>query len=512
MNTNQPVNNHDDMHKVTDNILRDAGMTIEDSGGKVTFAGKEPIRKTVMKAGASAACVLAANAVAEAAIWKERTGKGQDIHVDLRKAWIEQSPWQADAFPYTLVNGVHKMWNMNPFVICSDLAPTRDGRFVCMGTPYPSQERKILNMLKCGPDPGQIRQATIKREALELEATAANIQVPCHMVRTKEEFEASEQGRVHAETPLIHVEKIGESEPIPLPQGSRPLSGLRVLSFVHAVAGPCVSRTLAGQGAECLNINMPDWVELGNFIWQAEVGIRQAYLDARLAENRKHIYKLVEEGDVFVENLRPGLAIAEGYSPQGLAERKPGVIYCSVKLNTHEGPWSLWPGFDLNAGAICGLYTAEGTPDMPLMPQQVNVVCDIMTGYLGALGVKAALLRRAKEGGSYLVRVSLTQVTQYIMSLGFNDKRVIEDLENLGKEHQIMEPNLITGMTAFGELTKAGSQVEMSKTPQSWDDPLLYVQGSCKPEWTTNGNGGAALAARVAKPERGAPHRASTRR
>ena len=71
---NQPVNNHNDMRKVTDNILRDAGMTIKDSGGKVTFAGKEPIRKTVMKAGATTSCILAANAVADAAIWKERTG------------------------------------------------------------------------------------------------------------------------------------------------------------------------------------------------------------------------------------------------------------------------------------------------------------------------------------------------------------------------------------------------------------------------------------------------------
>jgi hypothetical protein len=38
MNTNQPVNNHDDIRKVTDNVLRDAGLTIEDSGGKVTLS------------------------------------------------------------------------------------------------------------------------------------------------------------------------------------------------------------------------------------------------------------------------------------------------------------------------------------------------------------------------------------------------------------------------------------------------------------------------------------------
>jgi hypothetical protein len=38
-------------------------------------------------------------------------------------------------------------------------------------------------------------------------------------------------------------------------------------------------------------------------------------------------------------------------------------------------------------------------------------------------------------------------------------------------------------MTAYGEFTKPGSQVEGMKTPQHWDDPLLHVPGSCKLEW-----------------------------
>jgi crotonobetainyl-CoA:carnitine CoA-transferase CaiB-like acyl-CoA transferase len=485
MITDQPVTNHSDMHSVTDNMLREVGLTIRDGGGKVTFAGKEPVRKTVMKAGAAPAIILAANAVAEAAIWKERTGEGQEIHVDLRRAWIEQSPWQLDAMPYTRVNGQHKMFNLGSYVVTNPIVPTRDGRWLVMCPLYPSQERNFLRLMNCGAAPEQIAQATIKREALEMEAAAAAAHVPLQMIRTKEEFEASEQGQVHAKTPLISIEKIGESDPIPLPQGKRPLSGLRCLSFVHAVAGPSCPRTLAGQGAECLNINMPDWIEYGNFFYQADIGLRQAYLDARKAENRKQIYKLIEDADVFVDNLRPGVADAEGYSHQALAERKPGIIAVSIKLNTHEGPWSLWPGFDVNAAGICGLYTAEGTPDQPSLPQQVNVICDIMTGYLGAIGVKAALLRRAKEGGSYSVRISLTQCVQFIMSLGLNDKKVIENLEDLGPEHQIMKPNLITGQTAFGEVTKPGSQVEMSKTPQSWNDPILHVPGSCKAEWLT---------------------------
>ena len=479
----QVVTTHDDMHKVADDMLREVGMRIGDCGGSVTFAGMEPVRKTVIKAGAAPAIILASNAVAEAAIWRERTGEGQDIHVDLRKAWIEQSPWQLDAVPYTLVNGQHKMFNLGSYVVTNPIVPSRDGRWMVMCPLYPSQARDFLRLMNCGAAPEQIAQATIKREALEMEAAAAAAQVPLQMIRTKAEFEASEQGQVHAETPLISIQKIGEGDPVPLPQGERPLSGLRCLSFVHAVAGPCCPRTLAGQGAECLNINMPDWIEYGNFFYQADIGLRQAYLDARKPENRQHIYKLIEDADVFVDNLRPGVADGEGYSHQALAERKPGIIAVSVKLMAHRGPWSLWPGFDVNAAGIAGLFTAEGTPDQPMLPQQVNVICDIMTGYLGAIGVKAALLRRAKEGGSYSVRVSLTQTVQFIMSLGFNDKRVFENLEGLGPEHQIVKPNLITGQTPFGELTKPGSQVEMSKTPQFWDDPLLYVPGSCKPEW-----------------------------
>ena len=330
-----------------------------------------------------------------------------------------------------------------------------------------------------------MRAAFIRRDSAEIEAAAEAAQIPIHMVRTKEEFEASEQGKIQSEMPLIHIEKIGESDPIPLPDGKRPLSGLRVLNMVHAVAGPSVPRALAAQGAECLNLNMPDWVEYGNFFFQADTGLKQAYLDARKPENRQKVYDLIKDADVFVENLKPGLADREGYSAGAFAEKKPGIIYCSVKLMAHEGPWSHWAGFDVNAAGIAGLYTAEGTPDQPLLPQQVNVICDIMTGYLGAIGVKAALLRRAKEGGSYKVSVSLSQCVQYIMSLGLNDKDVIANLENLGPDHQIMKPNLQTGMTPFGEYTKAGSQVEGMKTPQFWDDPMLYVPGSCKPEWGT---------------------------
>ena len=107
------------------------------------------------------------------------------------------------------------MFNFGAYVVLNPFVPTRDGRWMIMCPLYPSQERKILNLLRCGPDESQLRQACIKREALEMEQAAAEMQVPFQMVRTREEWDASEQGQIQAETPLISIEKIGESDRCP---------------------------------------------------------------------------------------------------------------------------------------------------------------------------------------------------------------------------------------------------------------------------------------------------------
>ena len=113
-------------------------------------------------------------------------------------------------------------------MINPQLARARDGRWMALVISYPSQQRKAMKLLNCGPDFEQVRSAMARRESAELEEAGEAVQVPLHVVRTKEEWAATEQGRIHAETPLIHIEKIGDSDPIPLPQGERPLSGLKV--------------------------------------------------------------------------------------------------------------------------------------------------------------------------------------------------------------------------------------------------------------------------------------------
>jgi crotonobetainyl-CoA:carnitine CoA-transferase CaiB-like acyl-CoA transferase len=244
-----------------------------------------------------------------------------------------------------------------------------------------------------------------------------------------------------------------------------------------------VLRQLGAQGADCLNLNTVNWVEEPTMYWQCQAGMRQAYLDARNDKNRRAIYTLVKEADVFVENLRPHLADKQGFSAETLAQYRPGIVYVAAKLNTPTGPWADWMGYDFTAAGLCGMFCDIGSADQPQLPHGVNVVCDFLTGYLGSIGVQAALLRRAVEGGSYKVTVTLSQTIMFEQALGLIDKNLLLDLDKLGPDHQPLKPNLQTGQTAFGEFTRLGSQVEMSKTPEYWADPIISPIGSSKPEW-----------------------------
>ena len=86
-NLNNPVSSSEfELYNVLENVLSGIGLSAADGGGKITFYGKDPIVPSRFRFGSMAAIALAAKAIAAASIWKFRSGEGQDIHVDVRKA------------------------------------------------------------------------------------------------------------------------------------------------------------------------------------------------------------------------------------------------------------------------------------------------------------------------------------------------------------------------------------------------------------------------------------------
>ena len=86
-----------------ESVLQTLGATASDSGGEVTYYGSDPITPDRLPYGSISAISLAVKAILVAKIWKERTGEGQDIHIDVRKALRRLTPFLEGK--WELVNG-----------------------------------------------------------------------------------------------------------------------------------------------------------------------------------------------------------------------------------------------------------------------------------------------------------------------------------------------------------------------------------------------------------------------
>jgi hypothetical protein len=124
---------------------------------------------------------------------------------------------------------------------------------------YPQLFVRTLDFLRCSPSTESINNAILQWDPVELEQAAAVEGLVVAMVRTNEEFRREPQcTQVLSKMPLITVEKIGESDAVPLKaSGDLPLSGIRALGMGHVIAGGAMGRDMALYGADVLNIWRP---------------------------------------------------------------------------------------------------------------------------------------------------------------------------------------------------------------------------------------------------------------
>jgi crotonobetainyl-CoA:carnitine CoA-transferase CaiB-like acyl-CoA transferase len=123
----------------------------------------------------------------------------------------------------------------------------------------------------------------------------------------------------------------------------------------------------------------------------------------------------------------------------------------------------------------------EGSAEKPRLPF-VTVVNDWIVPWLATAGIVAALNRRAIDGGSYRVHVSLTRVAAWILSLGIFDKAYAQEIAGTGELHAYPDPELLIGDGPLGRYQGVTEQVRMSATPGEYRFGLLPM-GSAKPEW-----------------------------
>jgi crotonobetainyl-CoA:carnitine CoA-transferase CaiB-like acyl-CoA transferase len=245
------------------------------------------------------------------------------------------------------------------------------------------------------------------------------------------------------------------------------------------LAGPSCARTLAQYGAEAMVISSPNLPTVPYFVTDTGHGKLSAYADLETAEGRDALRALVRGADVFCQGYRQGGLERRGFGPLELAQLRPGIVITAINCYGHEGPWRSRGGWEQLAQTVSGMAVMHGSEDNPEQ-QPGAAVTDYTTGYLAAFGTMVALLRRARTGGSYLVRVSLTQTAMWLRSLGWADDARLDAAQALSPEE--IASWLMSSDTGFGRMSYMRPAVHLSATPARWRRPTVPL-GTHPPVW-----------------------------
>jgi crotonobetainyl-CoA:carnitine CoA-transferase CaiB-like acyl-CoA transferase len=430
--------------------------------GEAEISGADPVLRTPYRVGTAGAAALAAVGIAAVELWHLRTGRRQRVAVDLRAAAASLK-----SGAYLRVDGKPPAAIWDPF---SQFFAVRDGRWVRFHCNYPHHRAAALRVLGVGEDQEAARRAASSWDGVELEEAIHTAGGCAALVRSADEWGAHPHAAAVAGQALLEIERIGEAPPMPLPKAERPLSGIRVLDLTRVLAGPTAAKTLAEHGADVLKITAAHLPDSGDIDLDTGLGKLSAQLDLRRQNDAATLKALAKGADIFSQSYRPGTLAARGFSPEELAKQRPGIVYVSLSAWGPTGPWKDRRGFDSIVQSASGMALAQGGPAGPkLLPCSA---IDYVSGYLMAFGAMVALARRAKEGGSWRVRVALARVGKWIVDRGTAD--FSSAVEPQGATMETESP--------AGVITHLKPVVQMSETPPFWARPPVPL-GHHRPEW-----------------------------
>jgi crotonobetainyl-CoA:carnitine CoA-transferase CaiB-like acyl-CoA transferase len=405
---------------------------------------------------AAATASITAAGLAAAELWKLRSGEMQSVSVSSRHAeteFLSEHRVVIDGKPET------RLWGP-----IAGLYKCGDGRWVRIHANYPHHEAGVLDVLKCEAKREVVEKVLQDWTAQDFEDACGEKGLVVFMMRSAEEWARHGQAKALDKLELFDIEQIGDAPVEPMPAGGKqPLSGISVLDLTRVIAGPVCGRTLAAQGADVLRISA---ARLPRDPLMLEIdggrGKQSRFVDLKEPDGRMRLEDLVRHADVFVQGYRPGAMDANGFSPERLAELRPGIVSVSISAWGHEGPWAHRRGFDslvqTASGINHGEAVAAGIDGPKPLPCQA---LDFGSGYLMALGAMAALHKRATVGGSWRVRVALARTGRWLQSLG----RIENGFTGKTPSNDDVADLMTNVASEYGQLVVVKQPIILSKTP-----------------------------------------------
>ncbi len=195
----------------------------------------------------------------------------------------------------------------------------------------------------------------------------------------------------------------------------KPYEGLLVVSLEQAVAAPLASCHFAQGGARVIKIERDtgdfarkyDGAVKGSasyFVW-ANHGKESLCLDIKNPEDAALLHRILDEADVFIQNLAPGAIARAGFGEDVLRKRNPRLITCDINGYGEDGRYSDMKAYDFLVQCESGLVSVNGAPGHP---GRIGVsICDIGASMNAIIGIQKALIARSISGKGSAVKLSL---------------------------------------------------------------------------------------------------------
>ena len=174
-----------------------------------------------------------------------------------------------------------------------------------------------------------------------------------------------------------------------------PLNGYTVIELAGIGPAPMGTMILADMGAEVIRIDRAGAMTMKDV---SSRGKKSVALNLKDAAGVETLLRMVENADVLVDPMRPGVCEKLGIGPEVCMERNPKLVYARMTGWGQDGPLAQAAGHDINYISITGaLYAMGRKGEKPVPP--LNLVGDFGGGgMLLVTGVLAALLETANSG------------------------------------------------------------------------------------------------------------------
>lgn len=312
---------------------------------------------------------------------------------------------------------------------------------------------------------------------------------------------------------------------------SGPLAGIRVIEISGIGPGPFCGMLLADLGATVIAIEPPERIALGKRPTAiTSRGKQSVVLNLKDPLAVEAVLRLVQDADVLIEGMRPGVMERLGLGPEVCLQRKASLVFGRMTGWGQDGPWSMRAGHDSNYTALSGALWFASPPGEPQVAPS-SVLGDVAGGALYlAIGLLSALHHARETGQGQVVDAAIVDGCAHMLNLllgilqrrgsGFERSQGIEAAHWAGRSYRCLDGGWINFASLepkfYAELlTRLGlahddrfvhGQNEAALWPELTQELTRLIASRPRSEWEEVFRGSDACWAPVLNPQEAALH------